>query len=436
MRRALLSLLLTAASLPVLAQTPQIALEVYRPADPAALSMGRYQAPGTGAKVLELSVGIGSAAFRGRKDAPLEFWTAGDRGPNIACSDVEKVLGVKAEELCAAAPKGRVYPRPDYVPSIYRIALDPATKTFAVTGTIPLKVKGGKPASGLLNPLTVATTETALDGMGRPLSHDPDGVDLEGIVRLPDGRFMLGDENGPSVLEVAADGTILKRHVPAGTEKDYAAAGYETLGSLPALLARRATNRGIESMALSPDGATLFFILQNPLMNPDSATYGAAVNARLFRMEAATGRITGEFVYAMDPVADYPGEKSKANSTVRISELTALDNDRLVVLERTEQTTRLYEVTLSAADNISGSRWDEVATSPSLEQVTAGQGGFRLLPKVRRLDTAAHKEIPVKVEGVALTGDGRVMIVNDNDFGIEGAETVVILLKDTGIITE
>lgn len=432
MRISLMAAVLAGVAGPALAQT----VETYKPADPASLSMGAYQAEGAGAKALSLTIGIGSAAFRGPGDAPFTFWMAGDRGPNIACGDAEKILGVKAEVICAAAPKGRVYPRPAYTPSIYQVALDPGAKTFKVLQTIPLKTKDGQPVSGLLNPLTVATTEQALDGAGKPLAHDANGVDLEGIVRLADGSFVLGDENGPSVLEVAADGRITTRHVPAGTEKDYTAGGYQTVGSLPAILAKRATNRGIESMALSPDGTQLYFILQNPLMNPDAAAYGASVNARLFRMERSSGKITGQFVYQMDAVATYPGEKSKANSTVRISELTAVGKDRLVVLERTEQTTRLYEVSLATADNIAGQKWDDAATSPSLEQITPEAGGFKVLAKTLRLDSSRHKEIPVKVEGVAVAGDGRLMIVNDNDFGIDGGGTLVQLIEGTGIVAE
>lgn len=302
--------------------------------------------------------------------------------------------------------------------------------------TLPVKTRTGKLTTGLLNPLTVASTEDAMDGAGKRLPHDPNGIDIEGIVRLKDGSFILGDENGPSMIEVAADGRITRRHVPAGTERDYAAADYETIGSLPAILATRATNRGIESMAMSPDEKFVYFILQNPLQNPDAKAYGAAVNARLYKLDRASMKILGEYVYAMDPVATYPGEKSSANSTVRISELSAIGTDRLIVLERTEVTTRLYEVALSDAANIYGGAWDNPATSPSLEQTSAETGAVRLLAKTLRFDTAQYPEVPVKIEGVALAGDGRLMIVNDSDFGIEGAMTKVLLIDGTGIIRQ
>ncbi|MFD2261567.1 esterase-like activity of phytase family protein [Lacibacterium aquatile] len=429
MRIALTACLLAAAAFPALAQS----VTVFEAANPASLSMGDYTAPGQGGKPMALSIGIGSGAWHGADDAPFRFWTVGDRGPNIACSDAEKTLGVKPEAICAAAPKGRVYPLPAYTPSIYAIDLDPATKSFTLAQTIPVKTRDGKLTSGLLNPLTVASTEDALDGQGKPLTHDPNGIDIEGIVRLKDGSFILGDENGPSMIEVAADGRIMRRHVPAGTEKDYAAAGYDTVGSLPALLTRRATNRGIESMALSPDGAFVYFIMQNPLQNPDAKAYSGAVNSRLYKLDAATKKIVGEYTYAMDPVATYPGEKSPANSTVRISELTAIGTDRLVVLERTEVTTRLYEVTLTDAANIWGSKWDDAATTPSLELTSAETGAVQLLAKTLRLDTSKVPEAPVKLEGVALAGDGRLMIINDNDFGIDGARTQVLLIDGTGI---
>lgn len=108
MRLALTVCLLAAVALPAAAQT----ITVFQDADPATQSMGPYKAAGAGAKDLDLVVGIGSGAWHGPDDAPFRFWMVGDRGPNIGCSDAEKILGVKAEVICAAAPKGRIYSAP------------------------------------------------------------------------------------------------------------------------------------------------------------------------------------------------------------------------------------------------------------------------------------------------------------------------------------
>ncbi len=48
--------------------------------------------------------------------------------------------------------------------------------------------------------------------------------------------------------------------------------------------------------------------------------------------------------------------------------MMAIGTDRLVILERTEQTTKLHEVELSRRDQHPRHPWDDVATKPSLEQ--------------------------------------------------------------------
>ena len=63
---------------------------------------------------------------------------------------------------------------------------------------------------------------------------------------------------------------------------------YEVEGTLPAILAKRRLNRGIEFMAVSPDENFLYFIMQNPLANPDDDAYAAAGNTRLFKIERET----------------------------------------------------------------------------------------------------------------------------------------------------
>ena len=51
--------------------------------------------------------------------------------------------------------------------------------------------------------------------------------------------------------------------------------------SLPAIVAKRQSNRGIEALAISPDERFLYFIMQNPLANPDTAAFQQARNTRL-----------------------------------------------------------------------------------------------------------------------------------------------------------
>ncbi len=418
----------------------------------AALAIGRYQSTVAGARALDLDVGIGSAAFRDPNDPPNVFYTMSDRGPNFTCDDAVGLMGVAADAICPEAPgmkpgSGRIYPTPDFTISIYHVELDPEARTYKVIGVIPLKTPKGNPVSGLTNPLKVAATDKPRDGNGAPITQDPNALDAEGLVRLADGRFFIGEENATGIAEVSSDGVVVRRFVPAGTEQDFAAADYPVSGSLPAILARRHSNRGIESLSMSDDGAFLYAMVQNPLDNPDSKTYGNAINTRLFKLaigkngDATALTPVAEYVYQLDDWQAYKAlgaTDAEKPSSLRISEMTALGHDHFLVDERTDQIAKLFEISLDGATNILGGRWDDPAASPSLEQsdeLTAV--GVSPVTKVERLVASsvegASPRYPAKIEGLALSGDGRLFMINDNDFGIAGDPTEIVVVDDPGL---
>ena len=397
--------------------------------DDTLLSLGAYAFEG--GKTLNLTVGIGSGAFRHPSDPPNVIWTVGDRGPNIACSEMKGIAGVDFAP-CKGVRNGRVYPTPSYAPSIYRVMLTDE-RSFRVTDVITLKDRDGRPLSGLLNPLTSAATENAMDGRGRPLPADLNGIDAEAIVRLADGSFWVGEENAPSLAHFGSDGRMIARHVPAGTESEFAGARYDVRGTLPAILARRAINRGIESLAISPDERFLYFVMQNPLANPEVEDYQKARNTRLFKLERSTMQVLGEYVYTLDDPRSFRRDPSERQNDPRISEMMAIGPDRLIVLERTEQTTKLYEIELSGATNIAGAKWDDPATRPTLEQTEVAAAGIKPLAKKLKFDGAELPEMAGKTEGMALLGDGTLALINDDDFGITGARTQIVLVRGTGI---
>ena len=401
----------------------------YLYSDDTLLSLGAYAFEG--GKTLNLTVGIGSGAFRHPADPPNVIWTVGDRGANIACSEMRSSAGAEFAP-CKGVLNGRVYPTPSYAPSIYRVMLVDE-RSFRVTDVITLKDRDGRPLSGLLNPLKTAATENAMDGRGRPLAQDLNGIDAEAIVRLADGSFWIGDENAPSLAHFASDGRMITRHVPKGTESEFAGAHYEVRGTLPAILARRAINRGIESLAISPDERFLYFVMQNPLANPDVPAYQKARNTRLFKLERSSMQVIGEYVYTLDDPRSFRRDPSERQNDPRISEIMAIGPDRLIVLERTEQTTKLHEVELAGATNIAGSRWDDASTRPTLEQTEVAAAGIQPLAKKLRFDSAALPEMVGKTEGMALLGDGTLALINDDDFGIAGGRTQIVVLRRTGI---
>lgn len=394
-------------------------VEMFANASESQLALGSYAVPD--GRTLELSVGIGSSLYHVPGDAPDRFWALSDRGPNIACGDVEDVMGVDPKRFCAGIKQGRVYPRPDFAPAIFELHLDRERGTFSVVDTITLERADGTPVTGLPNPLTKASTETPLDGQGKPIATDPAAVDTEGLVRLPDGTFWIGEENAPSLLHVAGDGRIIGRYVPQGSEGDFAAAGYPVAGTLPAILTRRQLNRGIESLALGEDGH-LWAVLQNPLVNPDADAFKAAANARILEIDPATGKPLAEHVYTLKPMAGFPGEEKKAQSTARISELAHVAGTRFLIDDRTDRTTHILEIDMAGATDILGSRWDDTATAPSLEQSDLAAAGITPVAKRLVLDSAAFPQLPTKIEGVTLV-DGVLYLLNDDDFRIAGERT-------------
>ena len=418
-----------------------------------ALALGEYKSTVPGAKVLNLDVGIGSAAFRDPNGQENTFYTMSDRGANFTCSDAEDLMPVKAKDICpedggVKAGEGRIYPFPDYIVSIFLVKLDPAAKTFTVDKVIPLKTPKGTGVSGLTNPLKVAKTDKSRDGNGKVIAQDPNSIDAEGLVRLADGRFFIAEENATGIVEVSPEGVIVRRFVPAGTEQDFAEAEYPIVGGLPAILAKRMSNRGLESLSMSEDGRFLYSLVQNPLSNPDNKAYSSALNARLFKLEigkAADGSTAltpvGEYVYQLDDWQKYAAlgaTDAEKPSSLRISEMTALGKEHFLVDERTDQLAKFFEISLEGATNILGTKWDDVATSPSLEQSNElAAAGIVPVTKTERLVASAvagaKPAYPSKIEGLSLTADGKLLMINDNDFGITGQPTQILIVEGTEI---
>jgi hypothetical protein len=423
------NLTILAGSLAFLAGAAQAdGVKTYESTDPT-LKLGKVEFPG--GKILDLSVGIGSALFHMPGDPADELYGLTDRGPNIDCSASEKTVGIPTDKACGGDAKAKLFPRPDFVPAIVKLKLKD-DGTFATTEWIQLKDSSGKTITGLSNPLKAAKTEAAYDVNGQVMPFDPNGLDTEGLVRLKNGSFWVGEEYGPSLVHIAADGKIIERLVPAGVDADLAGAGYKVTGSLPAILAKRQLNRGIEGIAISPDEQFLYAIVQNPLANPDADAFKNAVATRILKLDLASQQVVGEYVYALDPFNTFENDpKADKESDVRISELSAVGPDQLIVLERIAKTTKLYAINLDGATDILGTAWDDKATSPALEQVmTADLAGKGINPVSKKLwlDSSDHPELPEKVEGVAILESGDLILINDDDFGIDGAHTMIVRL--------
>jgi len=361
---------------------------------------------------LNASWGLGSAAYHYATDAEDIVYVMTDRGVNIACSDSEKITGVK---IC---DDGKIFPFPTFTPSIVKLKVNAAANQVTVEEVIALKDKAGKEISGLSNPLS-NFSEEAYDIHGNVMSKDANGLDTESLVRLSDGTFWVSEEYASSLVHVGADGKIIKRLVPAGLESELSAATYDIEGSLPSILAKRHANRGIESIAISPDEKSLYFIVQSPLDNPD---YAATRNVRLYKMEIANPSNIQEYLYKMDLPGSFLKDnesKTRKQKDVKISEMVAIDNDMLIILERISATTKLYKVDLSAETPLDAKYLNESQT-PTLEE----EASLSSVVKAKIFDTDLETGYTTKIEGVAYLGNNKFFMINDNDFGIAGDDTI------------
>lgn len=379
-------------------------------------------------KALNLSVGAGSAAFRARNDLPGRIWLLTDRGPNIDCNESRRLIGLETEQACGGDRTGRIYPLPGFAPSIYAadIGSDGAAR-FNVF--IPLKGRSGKPISGR-PPLPSGRYEPAFGADGKPLPPDPSGIDPEGFVRLSDGTFWIAEELGPSLLHVAADGTILKRLVPAGVQGDFKDADYDILPSLPAIMRQRAPNRGFEGLALSPDEKHLYVMMQGALANPDIETSKRSRHLRIWKIARETGEVAGQYLYETDLASSYTSEndgRERTQSRVVVSEIAAIEEDHLLVLERIDRQSRFYRIRLTEESRIPR-LFDNADYGPGLEWLDSERlaiRGVAALPKTLVIDSDQVTGLPSRAEGMAILGPTEILIINDNDFGIDGVRTAL-----------
>jgi len=399
-----------------------------------------------GSQTLALSAGIGNGAFHFRDDDIDEFYTITDRGPNIACDESKAVIGI--ENFCrdnsnALDEEGQIFPMSHFTPTIYKLNIDTGGLLgkkvgYQVVQTIPLLDRDDDPITGLPNPLQVMTTEKGYDNDGKQLPFDPEGIDSEAIVKLSNGQFWIADEYAPSLVHVAANGRILERVVPIGVENDLKDANYRVIGALPNILTKRPLNRGIESLAISPDEQFLYFIMESPLENPNHQAYQNSRYVRLFKLSLHLGDLdsmVGEYVYIIDEPETFTADNSTQQSDVKISDMVALGTDRLVILERLTRHTKLYRLSsLDGATNILGTEWDigSVQSNSVALETLPNLAARGIIPVSKKQVFDSRREISdldSKIEGIAILDDEYVAFINDNDFGIEGQKTRVRVAK-------
>jgi hypothetical protein len=149
-----------------------------------------------------------------------------------------------------------------------------------------------------------------------------------------------------------------------------------------------------------------------------------------------------EYVYRFQPEGEFePGTRPR---DLKVSAIVALDDDKLLVLERTDVVAKVFLVELARATNILGT-WDCVGTgakvflgdvavpvcssattgTKSIEQMVlaadlAGNGITPLVKTRLVAEIDARSGLPEKIEGMAVLNRSQIAVANDNDFNVKG----------------
>lgn len=300
--------------------------------------------------------GLSGLSFVEENSEQITFWTLTDRGPN-------------AEEIKTKDPKIVLRPflKPEYRPKVIKFSVNKTSKEVTILKEIELGL------SGLPN---LESHEFPVDRFGKTIPKDLHGIDPESICFSRD-NIWIGEEYGPSILKFSLEGKLIKRFVPVNSYPEDSGFVQE----LPSQIKSRKLNRGFEGLAC--DGDKVYAVLQSPLPADGK-------NVLIFEFNIHTEKVERSFYYPLDSLkADKIGDLDFRNGKFYIIEQNSQVGP--------ESFHRVYEFELSSAD-MNG-----------------------LLTKKLRADlTKLGFDFADKLEGLAVMPDGRLSVVNDNDFGLSG----------------
>ena len=262
-------------------------------------------------------------------------------------------------------------------------------------------------------------------------------LDPEGLALLHDGNLFLCEEYFPSVLQFKPDGTFLARFVPPDNYLPRNETGEVDFRPREDRTEGREDNRGFEGVALSPDGKTVYAILQSALTQDGGRGAGAS---RLLAINALTGTPQAEYaVRFTDPASlGERGTKLKTKNLV-FSDLLCLPNGKILALERDNRgqdgsadpkkavfkSVCVLDLT-GATDLLSlpEKPYSLRKADPKFKPLNANQPIVYVKKKLffdfHELDLPSKgltwDQVPEKWEGLALLSPDRLLVIADNDF--------------------
>ena len=196
-----------------------------------------------------------------------------------------------------------------------------------------------------LNPLT--NTSTVL-GQVTPLATTQTigltnvpvnklAIDAEALVLLPDGSGYVSDEYGPNIYHFNAAKQIDAIVTLPEAVRPRDAANNLVFDSQTGVTKGRRGNQGMEGMALSPDGKTLYALLQSATLQDSNASQQNRNNTRLMVYDVSADALNPTLIaeHAMElPRYTSNGGGGAVNRTAAQSELVALPDGKVLVLAR------------------------------------------------------------------------------------------------------
>ncbi|MFT3927736.1 MAG: esterase-like activity of phytase family protein [Myxococcales bacterium] len=259
------------------------------------------------------------------------------------------------------------------------------------------------------------------DNFGPGLSTTPDfaRLDPEGLVISNDGNSVfVADEYGPYVYQFD--------RLTGERLRSFALPSYFAIPNLSALGAAeisgntigRVTNKGMEGLAITPDGSTLVALVQSPLIQDGGD--GARPN-RIVTIDIASGA-THEYVYDNQITI---GTSSKAYNS---SEIIALNNHQFLIDTRDGKglgdgsnavVKQLWAVDIAGATDVSGMSGQATLLNYAVKKVLF----LDIVASLKTYGTSVA-QIPAKIEGLAFGPDvllndvvtHTLYVANDNDF--------------------
>jgi hypothetical protein len=284
----------------------------------------------------------------------------------------------------------------------------------------PLTYKGAAPALNAADRFYFNGRSDQFDAAKGSTNPDNARLDPEGIRVSADGRSVfVSDEYGPYLYQFdRATGQRLKSFVlPA----KFAAAHLSSKGDeeIAGNASGRVANKGMEGLAITPDGRTLVGIMQSPLAQ-DGGTKAPYV--RILTVDVASGAMH-EYAYGLTNIGTV--EKPKYAG---ISEIVAVNNHQFLVDERDGKGRgaggepvfkKLFLVDLTDAANVSDLSGAEALAGKAVTKTV-----FPDMVAGLKASGVAGDTIPEKIEGVSFGPDvtlngvaiHTLWIASDNDF--------------------